>query len=218
MSKKIKYGLIGYSGKLGAEVESLFSEHHYQLVFKSNSHEEVLIETPEVLIDCSLAKGFEKTLRISGELNCPLITAVTGLGDNQLKKLKKLSEKIPVLQSYNFSTGIQIMLHLIKEASERIGDWDVELIETHHRFKKDKPSGTAKMIEKIFDKKINISSLRMGGVVGEHSISFASGGEVLSISHSAISRRTFAEGILRSAQFVRDKQNGYFTFTDVIFK
>jgi 4-hydroxy-tetrahydrodipicolinate reductase len=219
MPKKIKYGLIGFSGKLGSEVESLFAEKNHQLVFMLNKNNEKKVSRPDVLIDCSLATGFDQRIYLAESFKCPLITAVTGLSEYQIKILKKLSKKVPVVQSYNFSIGIQILLHLTEVASKKLDDWDVEIVEAHHRFKKDKPSGTAKMIEKIFDKKrINISSLRLGGVVGEHAVSFGSGGEVLSISHAAISRRTFAEGILRSAHFVKDKKNGYFTFADVIFK
>ena len=118
----------------------------------------------------------------------------------------------------NFSLGIQILLRLTNEANDKLSDWDVEISETHHRFKKDKPSGTAKMLQEIFtEKEINTSSLRLGNVPGDHSVSFASLGEVLKLEHRAISRRTFAEGILKSAEFALKKDNGFYTFTDVVF-
>jgi 4-hydroxy-tetrahydrodipicolinate reductase len=99
---------------------------------------------------------------------------------------------------------------------DKIYGWDVEIVETHHRFKKDKPSGTAKMIKESLDKDVPISSLRLGNVAGDHVLYMANLGEVLSISHRALSRRAFAEGVLKSAEFVINKKNGYFTFTDVI--
>jgi len=151
------------------------------------------------------------------KFNCPLIIATTGLSSAQLDTLKILAETIPVVQSYNYSLGIQILLKLTKEVQKYVDDWDIEISETHHRFKKDKPSGTAIMIRNAVKKEnVNISSLRLGNVFGEHTISFGGLGEVLSISHSASSRRTFAEGILRSALFLLKKKNGFYSFTDVI--
>ncbi len=97
--------------------------------------------------------------------------------------------------------------------------WDVEISETHHRLKKDKPSGTAKMIQNVFaDREVSTSSHRLGNVPGDHTVSFAGLGEVLSIQHRALSRRTFAEGILKSAEFALNKKNGFYSFTDVVFK
>ena len=219
MSNKIKYGIIGSSGRLGGEVINVFNEAGYQLVFSYDVEGENRIEKPEIIIDCSLPEVFPKTINYVNEFNVPLIIATTGLTDDNFSELKKLSEKIPVVQSYNYSIGIQILLKLIQVANEKAGDWDVEISETHHRFKKDKPSGTAKMIQNVFkDKDVNISSLRLGNVFGEHAISFASLGEVLTISHSATSRRTFAEGILKSAQFIINKKIGFYTFTEVVFQ
>lgn len=218
MSEKIKYGLIGSSGRLGSEVKGVFNENNYELVFSYDIEGETRGGKPELLIDCSLPEVFPKTLSYVSEFNAPLIIATTGLSDDYLSELRKISQKVPVVQSYNYSTGIQILLKLTELASEKTDDWDVEITETHHRFKKDKPSGTAIMIKNILKgREMNISSLRLGNVFGEHTVSFASLGEVLSITHSATSRRTFAEGILKSATFVRDKKNGFYSFTDVIF-
>ena len=103
-------------------------------------------------------------------------------------------------------------------AHEKLPDWDVEIEETHHRFKKDKPSGTAKMIQNIFNgKEVNVSSLRLGNIAGDHIVHFGGLGEVISIKHSATSRRTFAEGILKAAEFVLVKKNGFYSFSDVIW-
>jgi 4-hydroxy-tetrahydrodipicolinate reductase len=218
MSEKIKYGIIGATGRLGSEVQSVFKENNYELVFSYDIDGESRKAKPELLIDCSLPEVFPKTIRYVNEFNAPLIVATTGLSDEIIKELKNLSQRIPIVQSYNYSTGIQILLKMTELANEKTKDWDVEISETHHRFKKDKPSGTAKMIKGIFrDKDVNTSSLRLGNVFGEHTVSFASLGEVLSIKHSATSRRTFAEGILKSAEFIRSKNVGLYSFTDVIF-
>jgi 4-hydroxy-tetrahydrodipicolinate reductase len=217
-NRLIKYGLIGSDGRLGKEVINVFHEQKHLQVLSYNLDEEVITEDPQILIDCSLPDAFDKTIQLVKKFKCPLVIAVTGLNDNQLNKLKRLSKEVPVVQSYNFSAGIQILLKLAAEAYEKLNDWDIEITETHHRFKKDKPSGTAKMIRDVVKKDVNISSLRLGNIAGDHTISFGGLGEVLSISHSAISRRTFAEGILKSAEFAIKKKNGFYSFTDVIFE
>lgn len=218
MSNSIKYGIIGSSGRLGNEVKSVFTEAGHELVFSYDIEGENRKSDPKILIDCSLPEVFPKTMEYVKEFNAPLVIATTGLSENNIEELKKISEKVPVVQSYNYSTGIQILLKLAELANEKTKGWDVEITETHHRFKKDKPSGTAKMIQNIFkEREVPTSSLRLGNVFGEHTVSFASLGEVLSISHNATSRRTFAEGILKSAEFLLSKKTGYYSFTNVVF-
>jgi 4-hydroxy-tetrahydrodipicolinate reductase len=144
--------------------------------------------------------------------------ATTGLKETDIKKLRELSNKIPVVQSFNFSVGVQVLLKLTEVTNEILKDWDIEISETHHRFKKDKPSGTALMIKnKLGSKPIPISSLRLGNIAGDHTVTFGGLGETISITHHAISRRTFAEGILKSAEFVINKEKGFYSFTEVVF-
>lgn len=214
----MKYGLIGESGRLGSEVKTVFSENECDLVFNYSLDGENIKEKPEIIIDCSLPDVFTTTLKHVKEFGVPLIIATTGLNNGHFNELYKLAKRVPVIQSFNFSVGIQILLKLTSQINKIVPDWDVEITETHHRFKKDKPSGTAKMIEKVFeDKEINTSSLRLGNVPGDHTVNFGGLGEVLSVSHKAISRRTFAEGIYKSAQFALNAQPGFYSFTDVLF-
>lgn len=214
----MKYGVIGASGRLGAEVIKLFEEKGHKLVFAYDLEGEWKNDNPDLLIDCSLPEVFDKTIEYACEQNNPLIVATTGITEENIKILKKYSKQFPIVQSYNYSLGIQVLLKLTADAKKYLKDYDVEIEETHHRFKKDKPSGTAKMIQSLFDdREINTSSLRLGNVPGDHTIRFGSLGEVLSISHRALSRRTFAEGILLSAQFALKKKNGFYSFTDVVF-
>jgi len=248
MAESFKYGLIGSSGRLGEEVKSVFNENKTELVYSYSLEGEVKNGIPEVLIDCSLPDVFDRSITYvkeykiplvmatTGLSDCslpdvfdrsityvkeykiPLVMATTGLSDIQINILKDISNSIPVVQSYNYSVGIQILLKLLSIAKEKLPGWDVEIEETHHRFKKDKPSGTAKMIQKLFEgKEINTSSLRLGNIPGDHIVHFGGLGEVLSIKHSATSRRTFAEGIFKAAEFILTKKNGFYTFTDVIF-
>lgn len=214
--RKIKYGLIGSSGKMGREIENVFSEAGNECVFKFDIDGEQKFVTPELLIDFSLPEVLEKTIDYIKTYNVPLIIGTTGLSNDQLESLKLLSQKIPVVQSYNFSIGIQLLLRMIESIKNDVKDWDIEIEETHHRFKKDKPSGTAIMIKNLIGKEVSISSLRLGNVPGVHTIQFGSLGEILKIEHQALSRRTFADGVLMSANFILKKQNGFYSFKDVI--
>ena len=205
-TKNKNYGIFGFSGRLGREVVELFHANGYKMVYGRDKNEENNNGSPSFLIDCSLAVGFDANLEIAEKFSVPLIVASTGLTDNQIQKLKLLGEKIPIVQSNNFSYGIQVMLNLIKNAEEKLENWDIEITETHHRFKKDKPSGTAEMLKNALKKdNINIASLRLGNVFGDHTVKFGGLGEVISITHSATSRRTFAEGIFKSAEFIDRK-------------
>ncbi|MGD1005906.1 MAG: dihydrodipicolinate reductase C-terminal domain-containing protein [Ignavibacteriaceae bacterium] len=218
MSNNLKYGLIGSLGRLGSEVRNVFNEKGFKLVFGYDIEGEKFTEKPDVLIDCSLPDVFSKTISFIDRFKVPLVIATTGLNDEMITSLKEISKDLPVVQSYNYSIGIQILLKLTEIAKEILSGWDVEITETHHRFKKDKPSGTAKMIKEVFnDRDVNISSLRLGNVAGDHTVYFGGLGEVLSITHSATSRRTFAEGILRSAEFAVNQKNGFYSFHDVMF-
>jgi len=215
----MKYGVVGASGRLGTEVINLFNEKKHQLVFAYDIDGEWKNDKPDVLIDCSLPEVFDTSINYACEFNVPFVIATTGLTEENFSLMKKYSKLFPIVQSYNYSLGIQVLLKLTEAAKDVLKDFDVEIIETHHRFKKDKPSGTAKMIQNLFDgKEINTSSLRLGNVPGDHTVSFGGLGEVLSISHRALSRRTFAEGILLSAKFALKKKKGFYSFTDVVFK
>lgn len=215
----MKYGLVGASGKLGKEVVTVFTDHNHELVFSFDIQGEWKQTHPDILIDCSLPEAFDKMISFAKNFSIPLIVATTGLSDANIAQLKDYSKQKAVVQSYNFSVGIQILLELTKSAYSKLPDWDIEISETHHRFKKDKPSGTAKMIQKIFsDREVNVNSHRLGNVPGDHTVSFAGLGEVLSIQHRALSRRTFAEGILKSAEFALKKDKGFYSFTDVVFE
>ena len=217
ISNNKNIGVFGFSGRLGREVVSLFEENGYKLVFSKDDKDEIRKEGPNLLIDCSLSSAFDKNLKIVEEFEVPLILATTGLSVEQFEHLKLLSEKIPVVQSNNYSYGVQVLLNLVKSAEEKLNNWDIEITETHHRFKKDKPSGTAKMIRNIIKKEnVNISSLRLGNVFGDHTVKFGGLGEIITISHSATSRRTFAEGIFKSAEFILQKENGIYSFSDVV--
>jgi len=214
----MKYGIIGYSGRMGREIDALFREKGHEFALGIDDKKAEIVSNPEVLIDFSLPFALEKTLDLISKYKCPLISGVTGYTAEQMNLIRALANTVPVVQSFNFSPGIQLMLKMTRLLKESLKDWDVEISETHHRFKKDKPSGTAKMLAAAVGREIPISSLRLGNIPGDHTIAFGGLGEILSISHRVLSRRTFAEGVILSADFALRRQSGYFTFTDVLFQ
>ncbi|HEX2865495.1 MAG TPA: dihydrodipicolinate reductase C-terminal domain-containing protein [Ignavibacteriales bacterium] len=215
---KIKYGLIGASGRMGHEIEQVMSETGNEVVLRLDKNGLWKEGEPEVLIDFSLAEALEKTLELAHGFKVPLVIGTTGYNDQQLSLITEASQQLPVVLSYNYSVGIQMLLRCAEFLSDNLDDWDVEISETHHRFKKDKPSGTAIMIKNAIGRNVDIHSLRIGNVPGEHTISFGGLGEVLTITHSATSRRTFAEGVLKAVDFVLQKKSGLYSFKDVLFQ
>ena len=212
----LTYGIIGASGKMGVEIRSVFDEAKHECVYTYDLNGEWQKDNPGVLIDFSLPAALPKTIELVKSLNCPVILGATGFTAEQLEQIQELSKTVAVVQSYNYSVGIQLLLQCIETVKGQVDGWDIEITETHHRFKKDKPSGTAIMMKNALGKDVPISSLRLGGVAGEHTMYFGGLGETLTLQHTALSRRTFAEGVLKSALFVVNKKPGLFSFRDVM--
>ena len=134
--QKIKFGVIGASGRMGNEIINVMNEKQNELVFKYDVDGEWQKELPEVLIDFSLPSAFDKTIQFALSFNCPLVCGTTGLNGEQLNQLKKTSQKIAIVQSFNFSVGIQMLIKCAQMLTQNLTDWDIEISETHHRFKK----------------------------------------------------------------------------------
>ena len=215
--QKIKYGIIGSSGRMGKEVKSLMDEYGNALVFSYDIDGENETDKPEVIIDFSSPEAFDKSIEYAIKYKVPLVNGTTSLKEVHIEKLKSISKSIPVIQSFNFSLGIQMLIRCTEMLKEKLPDWDIEVSETHHRFKKDKPSETALMIKNVTGNNTNISSLRLGNVAGEHVVHFGSLGEIISIKHTALSRRAFAEDTVKAAYFLLNKPNGFYTIKDVLF-
>lgn len=214
----IKYGVVGINGRMGQEIYNLFQEQGHELVFSYDKDGEMKKESPQVLIDFSLPEALSSTLNYARNMEIPVVIGTTGYDSEQLDNIEELSQELQVVKASNFSIGIQMFLKMTDFLKDNLPeDWDIEISETHHRFKKDRPSGTAKSIANLFDRKIPITSRRLGNVAGDHSIEFGSLGEVLSINHRALSRRTFAEGVLKSAEFILQQKPGLYSFSDVLF-
>lgn len=213
----MKYGIIGYSGRMGQAIEKLFSKAGHKLVYQKDENSEKETEKPEVIIDFSLKEAFPKTVRVIEEKKVPLVIGTTGLDEDDFAKLDKLAEEVPVIQSFNFSIGINILSELIKKVNQYVDqDWDIEISETHHRFKKDKPSGTAIMLGNLLDRDIEMHSKRLGSEFGEHEVDFASTGEVLTLKHRAYSREAFTQGVLLSAEKILELEPGFYSFSEIL--
>lgn len=192
----------------------------------------------DVIIDFSHHTSLPSLAEYAEKTNTPIVVATTGHTDEEREIMNKLSEKTAVFFSGNMSIGINLLMELCKKASEALGEsFDVEIIEKHHNQKLDAPSGTAIMLadavketreetEYVYDrhsvrkkresKEIGIHSVRGGTIVGEHEVIFAGANEVISLSHSALSREIFAMGALRAAVYLAKKSVGLYNMSDLI--
>ena len=176
-----------------------------------------------------------------GKKATPIVIATTGFNSKQLAEIKRLSRRTPTLLSANTSLGVNVLVSLLGKAAKMLGDdYDVEIIEAHHRFKKDAPSGTAlalgssvaKALNRDLDKvgingrkgivgerskkEIALLSVRAGDIVGEHTVIFGGIGERLEFIHRAHSRDTFAHGAIRAAQWLAKQKPGLYGMQDVL--
>lgn len=231
---KIKTGLMGASGRMGLEIcekirakrgfeataaiaRNATSLSPFKAVYKSLADAKSI--KLDVLIDFSTVEAFDQVLRFCLAQRVPLVTGVTGLSNAQQKKLLRASEKIPVFYSANMSIGIAAVKKAM-EVFSKISGFDFQIVESHHKNKKDKPSGTALSLqaelEKVTKKKWpDPISYRVGGVIGEHEIVAASEGEIIRISHEALSRGIFAEGALKAAEFIVKQPAGLYSMSDI---
>lgn len=203
----MKYGVVGYSGRMGHEIISVFDNEGHEGVLFVDEHGVQGDGAPEVIINFALPSSVENTVELCEKYNASLVIGATGLTREHFSMLKKLSLKVPVVQSYNFATGVNILKIILREFGDMMAGWDAEVVEIHHNKKKDAPSGTAILLrDALLDsdpsrKTCETHSLRVGGVPGDHEVVFANDGEVLTFSHRAISRKVFALGALRAARF-----------------
>lgn len=213
----MRYGLVGYSGKMGQEVQKVFSEKGYELVVKVDEFGAIEEGKPDVIVDFSSPSAVPKTVELCRKYSAGLVIGTTALKEEHLQLLRELSREVPVVQSYNFSIGVNVLLKFLADLSKVLSDWDVEIVEAHHRFKKDAPSGTAILLKNAVGREVPIHSLRLGGIPGDHVVVFGNVGEVIEIKHRAISRTVFALGALKAAEFVCGRKPGFYTFKDVLF-
>lgn len=194
----------------------------------------------DVIIDFSSPKALDGILTYSIEKQIPVVLCTTGLTEEQLTAVEEASKKVAVLKSANMSLGINMLLKLVQEAAKTLATagFDMEIVEKHHKLKKDAPSGTALALADslneamdnsyhyVFDrsqdlnpredKEIGISAVRGGTIVGDHDVIFAGPDEVITFSHTAYSKAVFGKGAVEAAKFLAGKPSGYYHMSDVI--
>lgn len=214
----MRYGVVGFSGRMGREIIETFKEKGHELVYMLDIENEFTDGEPQVILDFSRPEAVGKTVEVCRKYKAALVIGTTGLGEKELEMIRELSREVPVIQSYNFSVGVHAMRKIVKLLSDILKDWDVEIVEAHHRFKRDAPSGTAILLKEAIDREIPVHSLRVGGIPGDHLVIFGDVGEVLEIKHRALSRKTFALGALKAAEFLLNVgKPGMYDFEKIIF-
>ena len=175
-----------------------------------------------VLIEFTTPEATIEHLKACQKHSVNMVIGTTGLTKDQVTYIKKLSSKIAIVFSSNMSVGVNLVFGLIRQAAQVTGkNYAIRLIETHHVHKKDAPSGTAKTMAEIAEqysntKVKNIESIREGEVIGDHTITFESDVDLISVHHHAKTRDIFAEGSLVAAKFLSRKKKGLFNMQDVL--
>ena len=241
----MKIAILGAAGRMGHMLCDLVDRsEELELVAKCDVREEYPRTWPaetEAVIDFTFHEAVPENITKAAEDGVVYILGTTGLTDEEQAVVDAAAKKIPVVQSGNFSLGINLLLGLVRKASEILGvEYDCEVVEMHHRHKKDAPSGTALMLAKaaaagrgqeldkvsVFGRKgmvgerpegeIAIHALRGGSVVGDHTVMFAGDVERVEITHKAQSREAFAAGALKAAQWAAGRNPGIYTMRDVL--
>jgi 4-hydroxy-tetrahydrodipicolinate reductase len=242
MSKPLRVLLVGAAGRMGQTIVDLAGRDHGKIDIVAacdiGDHIEPHLSRSDVLIDFSHADASDEICRLAANHKQPLVIGTTGHSEKQRNGISKCAESVPIVYASNFSVGVNALFWLTRKAAELLGpEFDVEIIEMHHRMKKDAPSGTAKTLADILQKarkidkvrhgregmvgkrqpnEIGIHSIRGGDVVGDHTVVFAGTGERLELTHRASSRETFAKGALRAAQWIVGKSPRLYSMQDVL--
>lgn len=235
----IKVSLFGAAGKMGGEsAKVLAGDPAFQLVnlieradhpalgtelcgitIRNNPYDLELTGT--VFCDFTGAEASLKNAALAAELNCPILVGSTGFDEEQTNFLCSLGEKIPIMLASNMSRGINLLYRLLENAAPLlISDYQVEVVETHHKWKKDAPSGTAREILRVLSEggftNPAAHSLRMGDVVGEHQVIFSTEGETLILTHRAHSRLAFAKGVIPALKFLAAAKPGCYSIREAL--
>ena len=238
-----RIGIIGSEGRMGQALAEAVRAAGLALAGGVDQGGDVvaLAERSDVLVDFSSPDALEGNLDIAVEAATPILIGTTGLADRHHFLIDHTADRIAVLQTGNTSVGVAMLLHLVREAALRLdADWDIEIVEMHHRAKIDAPSGTATMLGEASAEAreirlheasergrdgttgprvrgaIGFASLRGGTVAGDHSVIFAGKDERIILSHIAENRVIFARGAVRAAQWLIGQKPGRYTMAQVL--
>ena len=254
--KKINLAITGCMGRMGQQlIKSYKKDKDFKLVSLTENrfvnkkingitpdlNTENAFKKANVIIDSTIPKCTFELLKIASKLKKRVVIGTTGFTKKEENLIKKYSRKIPILKAGNMSLGINLLMYLTEIASKSLGDnFLSKVFETHHRHKKDYPSGTALMFGKgiadgknkdlyklmgkkflnkksfPYGKKINFNSFRKGEVVGEHEVKFSSGKEIITLNHEAFDRALYSEGALTAAKWLMSKKPGLYSMRNVL--
>lgn len=225
-------GLFGASGRMGQAIAEVVCER---------DDVNIVEEDCDVFVDFSVPEALERHLQTALENRLPIVIGTTGLTAAHERMIEEAAQSVPVLQAANMSLGVNLLAHLVRETAARLGpEWDIEIVEMHHRHKTDAPSGTALLLggaaadgrgvdlPLVSDRgrdgitgprkegQIGFAALRGGSVAGDHQVIFASDGERIEIGHRAESRTIFARGAVEAAVWLAGKPAGRYRMTDVL--
>ena len=233
----MKACVVGY-GAMGKIISELLGDDLFLNVALEceNKNFDNVKDKLDVIIDFSSPKNLDMIYDYSLKTNTPVVFATTGYTEEELKKIDDLSKKVPVLRSANFSLGVILLNKLVKMATPILEGYDIEVIEAHHNKKVDAPSGTAKMLLKsITDEtgytvkpgrdgysprqknEVGVHAVRGGTIVGEHEVMYCGTDEVITLKHSAYSKKIFATGAIKAARWLVNKPQGFYDMEDVLF-
>ncbi|MDO5457359.1 MAG: 4-hydroxy-tetrahydrodipicolinate reductase [Atopococcus tabaci] len=242
--------ISGVTGAMGQVLDELISDSKHQVVAGfanqrvENLHYPVYTsledveEEVDLVIDFSQPTSLQALLDYGKSNNIPLVIATTGYTDEEEGAIREASSEIPILFAKNMSLGINMTEKIVEQLAHALPQFDIEIIEKHHRYKKDSPSGTAKMLVEaaktgrndespvlegrsgLYDERlkneIGVMAVRGGTIVGEHTVLFAGEDEVIEIKHSAQSKKVFANGALTAAEFLVNQSPGLYDMNDVL--
>lgn len=234
----VKLGIAGVCGKMGRRILELASNDKNfetslalekkglpqigkelgKIKISSNPDGMFLID---VFIDFTVPEASMENLSYAAKYRKALVLGTTGFNDAQIKEIEEVSKVVPVVFSPNMSVGVNVLFEALPQIAKKLGpDYGIEIIEAHHKAKKDAPSGTAKRFGQILanttNRQVPTHAIRLGDIVGDHTIIFCGNSERIEIKHQAHSRDLFALGALKAAKWVADKPAGLYSMQDVL--
>lgn len=226
MKTPVRVLLVGSAGRMGQTILNVAkSEPGIDVVALCDVGDAIdpAIGNCDVAVDFSHADAIDGICQAALQNRKPLVIGTTGHTAEQRRTIEKTAQSLPIVFASNFSVGVNTLFWLVRRAAELLGvEFEPKISETHHKMKKDAPSGTAKTLAEILKQarksgsEIPIQSIREGEVVGDHTVVFAGSGECLELTHRASTREIFARGALRAAHWVVGKPPGLFTMQDVL--
>ncbi len=243
MTVGARVGIIGSAGRMGQALADaiIAAGHEVSGGIDKGGDALALAQASDVLVDFSAPGALEFNLDAAIHAGIPIVVGTTGLAERHHWLVDAAAVSVPVLQTGNTSLGVTLLAHLVREAAMRLGeDWDIEIVETHHRMKVDAPSGTALLLgeaaaagrgvrleeEAVRGRDgvtgarqagtIGFAALRGGTVAGDHTVHFLADNERIALSHLAENRAIFARGAVRAALWLLGKEPGRYTMPEVL--